>query len=67
MYLAFHLHQPPYGPCPEAEEYCRTHPIGDLTEKEREDIGFQLQIRKLEGSLRELGYGSLRELSEGFT
>lgn len=54
--LAFHLHQPLYGPCPEAEDYCRTHPIQNLSEKELEDIGFQLQIKKLEGPLRRLSY-----------
>lgn len=54
--LAFHLHQPPYGPCPEAEEYCRTHLVADLSEKELEDIGFQLQIKKLERPLRQLGH-----------
>lgn len=54
--LAFHLHQPPYRPCPEAEEYCRTHPVEGLTEKELEDIGFQLQVKKLVGPLEQLGY-----------
>ena len=56
MYLAFHLHQPPYGPCPEAEEYCRIHPVEGLSEEELWDIGFQLQIRRLEGPLQQLGY-----------
>ena len=56
MYLAFHLHQPPFEPCPEAEGYCRTHPVEGLAEKELEDIGFQIQLQKLEGPLRRLGY-----------
>lgn len=47
---------PPYRPCPEAEEYCRTHPVEGLTEKELEDIGFRLQVKKLVGPLEQLGY-----------
>ena len=56
MDLAFHLHEPPYQPCPEAEEYCRTHSVEGLTERDLENIGFQIQKEKLEGPLRELGY-----------
>lgn len=54
--LAFHLHQPPYRPCPEAEEYCRTHPVEALSEEELWDIGFQIQVKKLSGPLEQLGY-----------
>ena len=44
------------GPCPEAEEYCRIHPVEGLSEEELWDIGFQLQLQKLEAPLRQLGY-----------
>lgn len=30
--------RPPYEPCPEAVEYCKTHPTADLSDKELEDI-----------------------------
>lgn len=56
MYLAFHLHEPPYSPCPEAEEYKRTHSTEGLTEWDLENIGFRIQLEKLEGPLKELGY-----------
>lgn len=56
MDLAFHLHQPPYSPCPEAENYYRTHPVEGFTERDLENIGFQIQVEKLEKPLRALGY-----------
>ena len=56
MELAFHLHQPPSGPCPEAEEYVRTHSLEGLSEEDLWDRGFQIQIARLEGPLREQGY-----------
>ena len=56
MDLAFHMHNPPYGPCPEAEEYCRIHPVEGLSEEELWDIGFQRQIKKLTRPLEQLGY-----------
>lgn len=56
MELAFHLRHPFHGASPEAQEYCKTHCVEELSEYKLYDMGFQIQVQKLEVPIKELGY-----------
>ena len=56
FYTAFHMHGPPFVPCPEARDYLKAHLGEDLSEKELEDIGFRIRTGELEGILKGQGY-----------
>lgn len=55
--LGFHMHEPPFSPSPEAEAWKKENSFhSELSDEELEDVGFNIQVEKLQNILMRHGY-----------